>query len=117
LASATGHRFDPEPNPDVEGSGNRLVFVGDAKDGENEPASRDESRARIFRYMMALSSLFRSGEVSNGYFVLATNSFEAARGWADALTMAAGFCGLVHIETQTPGYAILKRDERTWIVW
>jgi hypothetical protein len=118
LAQATGYRFDPEPNPDVERIDQAgMVFIGDAKDGENEPASRHESRARIFRYMMALSSLFRSDTATGGYFVLATNSLKAAQDWAEALALAAALCGIVHVEAQTSGFSIWQPDANTWVVW
>ena len=116
LAHATGHRFDPEPNPDVEGiDKNGCVFVGDAKDGENEAATRDESRSRIFGYLMAFATLFHTGRAEHGYFAIATNTLQTARGWAEALNLAAPLCRVIHIETAA--FTIHQHDPKTWIVW
>lgn len=108
---------DPEGilNPDVCGRNEAgIIFVGEAKDGEHEPASNAHSRWRVGRYLRALAGLIHAGKVPGGVFVLATNSPSAARGWSRELS-------LLSVERELHwddggGFTISGSDE-TWFVW
>lgn len=118
LSRETGYRFDPEPNPDVALKNMKgEIFIGDAKDSENERATHQGPRVRVFRYQEAFGQMLNTGGALLGKFMIATNTFEAAQEWVTGLNLGAGFCNIAHVAYARPNYTCWKFDPQTWIVW
>jgi hypothetical protein len=107
----------PPPGPEVSLRNADAIFLGNAKDAENETGNRDETRRRVFRYLRALATLIHTGNVRGGSFMIATNSPEAADGWTTQLSLMAAFTALRHIEGRVKAFQVAQYDDRTWLVF
>jgi hypothetical protein len=115
--AAVGRDLVPPPGPEIAMRSADTVFLGDAKDAENETVHRDETRLRIFRYMRGLAEMFRSGKARSAAFMIATNSAEAADDWTTQLTLMAAYAGLRHVEGHVKAFQVGQHDAQTWLVF
>jgi len=109
-----GADAEGELNPEVCGiNGEGDLFVGEAKDGDHEPASNVDSRWRVSRYLRAFAGLIHIGKVRSGVFLLLTNSERVAWGWARELSRWTSECDL-HSE-EGMGFGV-SGEGNTWFV-
>lgn len=104
--------------PDLlsEDVGQRLLYVGDAKDSQTETIANPETMARITAYLREFADRVASGKVTSGNFAIATNDEVAAHEWAVALAGAAATLMLVRDDGTSIMFQVDKVDSCTWIV-
>lgn len=93
----------------------KLLFVGDAKDAENETSDRRDTVVRIQGYLNEYADLLST--FRGGIIAIATNEEDAAHDWASALNLLARFAGIVGPKGARPSFKVEKVDEGTWIAW
>ena len=110
-------KFPSALNPDVlldDSNGN--LFMGDAKDSENETVDNDATTKRIAKYIKEYSRIYKRGEISGGCIAIATNDEFAAYEWRDWLNIACEDCNL-----SNPDFDVEYVDEDTfiviWVIW
>ena len=111
-------RLADEVIPDVV-KGNdakTLLFVGDAKDAENETSETGETVARIEKYFKVFSNLLGQ-QWKGGILALATNDRNEAVSWTSVLNNAASNAGLITGTGDKPNFSVYEYSSNTWIVW
>ena len=96
-------------NPDVlleDSNGN--LFMGDAKDSENETVDNDATTKRIAKHIKEYSRIYKRGEISGGCIAVATNELDAANEWKTWLNSACSHCGLIN-----PSFSVSELDRNT----
>ncbi len=118
-AFATEHEFVREVtfkngmNPDVLlMKGSNLLFLGDAKDSQNESPSNQETADRIYGYIKTFTDCIRSNEIDGGCIAIATNDLSSAKDWKVWLNRVCMQCGL-----QNPNFKIKTSTANTHIVF
>lgn len=106
-------RFPSDCIPDVllEDSGGNL-FMGDAKDSENETVDNNATTTRITKYINEFSKKLNRGEISGGIIAIATNDEYAALEWKDWLNKACEDCNL-----RNPDFELEYTSDDTFIVF
>jgi hypothetical protein len=84
------------------------VFIGDAKDAENETAHKSETLRRIANYFHNAVKLVTDGKAV--VFVIATNDKDAAAQWANTLYVLS-----VRYNVPTP-FISQKISDNPWVV-
>lgn len=104
--------------PDVlrTDSEDNLVFIGDAKNADNETSRNSATVSRIYSYMSQFSNLV-AGSYNGGTFAIATNSHEEALNWRSSLNLMAALYSLVDANGRQPDFAVEKLSEHTWVVF
>lgn len=92
-----------------------LLFVGDAKDAENETSDRQDTLLRIQGYLNEFADLLST--FRGGIIAIATNEEDAAQDWASTLNLSARFAGIVGPKGARPSFKVEKVDGGTWIAW
>jgi hypothetical protein len=113
-------QFTSGARPDVlrRTSDNEFLFVGDAKDAENEDATNGDTLKRIQGYFREFAA--RLGETAHkgGILAIATNSAEAAADWVPALNTLACTAGITGKGGVQPNFKVTEtRQGKTWIIW
>ncbi len=111
-------RLADEVIPDVV-KGNdakTLLFVGDAKDAENETSETGETVARIEKYFKVFANLL-GRQWKGGILALATNDRNEAVSWTSVLNNAAANAGIVSGTGDKPNFSVYEYSSNTWIVW
>ncbi len=94
------------------------LFVGDAKDSNNENPSNNETLSRIQSYFCEFAKLLGQGNYKNGILAIATNSLESAREWVPTLNFLAKIAGITGGNGKEPDFKIENTNpEKTWIIW
>ena len=88
------------------------LFIGDAKDSENETSDDEKTHSQIKSYFGEFASLVSEDKIEGGIIAIATNSKETASDWKLSLntTLAANFSGSLDFQ-------ILEKSKRTWIIY
>ncbi len=94
------------------------IFVGDAKDSNNETSSNNETLSRIQNYFCEFASLLRQGYCKGGILAIVTNSLESAKEWVPALNILARIANITGENGTPPDFKIENTNPgRTWIIW
>ncbi len=113
-------QFTSGARPDVlrRTSDNEFLFVGDAKDAENEDATNGETLTRIQGYFQEFAALLGKNAHKGGILAIATNSAAAAADWVPALNTLASTAGISGKGGGQPNFTVtVTRPGKTWIVW
>lgn len=104
-------------HPDVfRGDQNgEFVFVGEAKDAENETADNAESLKRFLGYVFSFCDRIREESVAGGLVAMATNDSAEAELWSHVIAAAARVKQVHRADGKGP--IVTKVDDRTWIAW
>jgi hypothetical protein len=101
-------RFDP----DVQ-----HLFLGDAKNADNETPRNSNTTRRIAGYVFEYGTLL-GGKIRGGIFAIATNSEAEAQEWVLPLNL---FCVMSQITDADGNRADFQIDKlegkNTWIIW
>jgi hypothetical protein len=111
--------FKSGSRPDVlRATGNdHYLFVGDAKDAENETPEVEETLQRVEAYVKEFASLLGGGGYAGGIIAIATNDEGAAEDWVDELNALARLAGITGSEGQQPSFSVLEyKPSHTWII-
>ena len=99
-------------NPDVLlQDGKRNLFLGDAKDANNEGPSNTSTANRILGYIKTFAECVSTKEISGGYIAIATNDKDAASEWKNWLNAACEDSGL-----SNPNFMVEQLSINTFIV-
>lgn len=103
--------------PDVFRSdkGGGLIFLGDAKDSENETTQRFATFERIRGYWEEFTALITAGPYRGGIFAIATNSKGEAELWAGRLADFAAKTGLMTGTGIEASGGVEEIARRTWV--
>ena len=113
-------QFTSGARPDVlrRTSDNEFLFVGDAKDSENEDATNGETLKRIQGYFQEFAARLGGNEYKGGVLAIATNSAEAAADWVPVLNTLARTAGITGKGGVQPNFKVTEtRQGKTWIIW
>lgn len=113
-------QFTSGARPDVlrRKSDDEFLFVGDAKDAENEDATNGETLKRIQGYFQEFAVLLGKNEHKGGILAIATNSAKAAADWVPALNTLASTVGISGKGREQPNFKVMEtRQGKTWIIW
>lgn len=124
-AASMGHseesvQFTSGARPDVlrRTSDNEFLFVGDAKDAENEDATNGETLKRIQGYLQEFAALLGKNAHKGGILAIATNSATAAADWVPALNTLARTAGITGKGGELPNFKVkMTKHGKTWIIW
>jgi hypothetical protein len=105
--------------PDVLRSDNEAsyLFIGDAKDSENETPNDFATYVRIAGYMDTFADSIKNGSIKGGRFAIATDDEAMAKRWVTCLNWLAFERDLADTAGIGPAFAVERIDDRTWIVW
>lgn len=92
-----------------------FVFVGEAKDADNETSDNAESLERFLTYLFSFCDRIRSGSISGGLVAMATNDSTEVTVWSHVIA-AAAHVKQIH-RADGAGPTVTKLDDRTWIAW
>jgi len=95
----------------------QYLFVGDAKDSENETTANLATSARISGYMVDFADLIGDREIRGGYFAIATNSEREAGAWVVRLNLLATLQGLTDGPGAGPSFRVDQIAAMTWVAW
>ena len=112
--------FNNGSKPDVlMGFSDELyLFVGDAKDSNNETTSNSETLLRIQNYFCEFAKLLGPGHYKGGILAIATNSLESAKEWEPALNILARIANITGENGTPPDFKIENTNpEKSWIIW
>jgi len=93
----------------------KYLFIGDAKNAENETCSRLDTHSRILGYAFAFASLLNKGYYG-GYFAIATNDEIAVKDWVADLNDICRSAG-ISANGNPPDFKIDKINTDTWIAY
>ena len=113
-------QFTSGARPDVlrRTSDNEFLFVGDAKDSENEDATNGETLKRIQGYFQEFAARLGGNGYKGGVLAIATNSAEAAADWVPALNTLARTAGITGKGGVQPNFKVkMTKPGKTWIIW
>ncbi len=95
----------------------KFLFIGDAKNAENETAFTLSTAFRINRYMRGFSALAGQA-ILGGCFAIATNDEKRAAEWAQTLRTMAMLNGLQTDTGDLLEFRVEQWDAQTWVaVW
>ena len=102
-------QFTNGARPDVlrRTSDNEFLFVGDAKDAENEDATNGETLKRIQGYFQEFAVCLAANGYSGGILAIATNSAEAAADWVPALNTLTRMAGIIGKGGEQPNIKVM----------
>ena len=107
--------------PDVlrHHSVSKMLFIGDAKNAENETASNSDTVQRIGGYIQEFANLLKGPSVRGGIIAIATNDAQAAQDWVTTLNVLCTRSGITGgAENAPPHFTVQKlQDKNTWITW
>lgn len=106
-------------NPDVlqYNETNGYLFVGDAKNSQNETSDVEETYKRIFNYVNEFSRLLSTNDnIKGGCVVIATDSKEEADKWKNTLDLMAIINDLQDSKGNFSLSDISKVDDNTWFI-
>ncbi|HRQ70517.1 MAG TPA: hypothetical protein PLW78_09490 [bacterium] len=105
--------------PDVlkSTSDKKYIFVGDAKDANNETVHNQDTLSRISNYILEYATLLTPNRHAGGIFAIATNSAEAAVEWGKYLNIMTNIAKISGGQGLPPDYKVIKIDEKAWIVY
>ena len=112
-------QFNSGARPDVlrRKSDEEFLFVGDAKDAENEDATNGETLKRIQGYFQEFAARLGGSVYKGGILAIATNSAKAAADWAPALNTLARTAGITGMGGEQPNFTVTEtRQGKTWII-
>jgi len=123
IAVSMGYRFKYRGfprncNPDVLMTNllikslNRKLFLGDAKDADNERPSHKKTASGIRKYIKEFVEHLDDGLIYGGIIAIATNDEEAAEEWRKWLDEECEQCGL-----KNPSFTVRKQNNNTFIVY
>ena len=113
-------QFTSGARPDVlrRTSNNEFLFVGDAKDSENENATNGETLKRIHGYFQEFAARLGGNGYKGGVLAIATNSAEAAADWVPALNTLTRTAGINGKGGELPNFKVkMTKPGKTWIIW
>jgi hypothetical protein len=94
-----------------------MLFIGDAKDTENEDAFTFETYERISGYLMNFADLVADSSIKGGIFAIATDDANEANAWASRLNKLAANLGLIDGAGAAPNFQVDKIAADTWVAW
>jgi hypothetical protein len=92
-----------------------LLFLGDAKDAENETSSRRDTLLRIQGYLGEYAALLET--FKGGVIAIATNNEDAANNWVGALNLLTKAAGIVGSDNAPPRFRVEQTGSSTWIAY
>lgn len=102
-------RYDPEM---------RHLFVGDAKNADNETPSNSATIQRIAGYVQEFGKLLTSPAVRGGIVAIATNVAEEAEEWVLPLNLFCVMSGIKDVDGNGADFQVIKLDgKNTWITY
>jgi hypothetical protein len=105
--------------PDVLRTDNaKHVFVGDAKNADNETQDNPATLQRLQNYFEQFAACLRQG-YKGGFFAIATNSESEAKKWIPALNFLAKAAGLTAgTLKRPPSFRVVRLvGKKTWIIY
>jgi hypothetical protein len=93
------------------------LFIGDAKNAENETPSNGATIGRIAGYVIEFSRLLTGPSVHGGTIAVATNSEAEANDWVTPLTLFCCMSGIVDGDGREPDFRVQRIGDRTWVTW
>lgn len=93
------------------------LFIGDAKNADNESPGKQETIQRIASYVDKFAELCRANKIKGGVIAIATNDADEAANWLSALNRLATSAGLSLSDGSPPNFQIEHLNAQTWIVW
>jgi hypothetical protein len=108
---------DSEPDALFVDSTNSFLFVGDAKNAENEKTGTSATVSRIINYTQWFAKLLGNPYLG-GIIALATNDEKEAVKWAVLLNVLAEAAGISStLPPKDPDFKIEHYADKTWIVF
>lgn len=97
----------------------KMLFIGDAKNAENETPSNSETVRRISGYIQEFADLLKGPSVRGGIIAIATNDANAAQEWATTLkVLCVRACITGSTANSPPAFTVNKiQNKNTWITW
>ena len=113
------HKGLPSGRPDIFRCirADSLLFIGDAKDSENEDAFTFRTYTRISGYLTDFANFIADGRIEGGIFAVATDKEHEANDWAYRLSQLAADLGLSDDAGDAPNFQVTKTAENTWVAW
>ncbi|MFA7359494.1 MAG: hypothetical protein WC139_00510 [Candidatus Kapaibacterium sp.] len=105
-------------NPDVLqfNSKEKYLFLGDAKNSDNEAPNVSATYDRINKYINEFSDLLAKGVIKGGLIVIATDNEEIANDWKNSLNVMAMINDLLDSKGFFAKAEIERINDNTWII-
>lgn len=113
-------KFQNGSEPDVlrENPQGKYLFVGDAKNSENETADNSETLSRIQTYFKQFVLLLGPERYKGGILAVATNNENEANKWVPVLNTLARAACIVSGSGCLADFSVVKLDGKmTWIIY
>ena len=101
--------------PDVLRTKGAFVFIGDAKNGENEGPHNAQTVSRLHGYVREFRALLAT--YKGGVIAVATNDETWAKQWVICLNVLAISEQLIDENENIPNFRVEKIDDSTWVTW
>lgn len=111
--------FNDGTIPDVLRTDNskQFVFVGDAKNADNETKNNPATLRRLQNYFTQFAGCLRQG-YKGGFFAIATNSESEAKNWIPALNFLAKAAGITGSLNRPAIFRVVRlAGKKTWIIY